>query len=155
MTTLTPPSKGIATTASTWYAAYSGFTSVRRAQSHAKVSSPTHGRAGHTIVTLHGDLDIATAPALRAHLLGALQHSARLLILDLGEVTFCDAAGLAVLTDVQRRATGFGVAVRLANPRAQTAKLLRITGLDRRFLLQPATPAGPTTYRALSKSQAV
>jgi anti-anti-sigma factor len=134
-----------ASTASTWYAGYTGFTAVRRSQIAAKAGMPTHGRPGHTIVALHGDLDIDATPALRQHLIGTLHHSARLLTLDLGEVTFCDAAGLAVLIGTQRRATGLGITLQLANARPQVAKLLRVTGLDRvltvRRSLQPQPAA--------------
>ncbi|MGI5171685.1 STAS domain-containing protein [Spirillospora sp. CA-253888] len=137
----TPP-----TTASTWYAGFGGSTAVRRAQAHAKTGLPVHGRLGQTIVALHGELDIASAPALRIHLLGTLQHSARLLILDLGEVPFCDAAGLAVLIGTGRRATGLGITLRLANPRPQVAELLHTTGLDRSFPLHP-TAAHPRPRR--------
>ena len=41
------------------------------------------------------------------------------------------AAGLVVFTGTQHRATALGVTVRLAAPRPQAAKLLRLTGLDR------------------------
>ncbi|MFG2002139.1 STAS domain-containing protein [Spirillospora sp. NPDC048911] len=122
---------------------YGGFTAARRPQAAGKPQAarrpraagksvlPAHRRPGHTIVALHGDLDIASAPALRVLLIGALHHSAGLLTIDLGEVAFCDAAGLAVLIGAQRRATGLGVSLRLANPRPQVTKLLGITGLDR------------------------
>jgi anti-anti-sigma factor len=84
-----------------------------------------------TIARLEGDLDIVAAPALRQRLLGVLSPGARLLIIDLTEVFFCDVAGLAVLVSAQRRARARGITVRLAAPRPQMAKLLRITGLDR------------------------
>ncbi|HEX2314623.1 MAG TPA: STAS domain-containing protein [Thermomonospora sp.] len=96
-----------------------------------EVTMPVPRRRGHTIVALHGDLDTAAAPALREHLVGVLRHSARLLTLDLGEVPFCDSAGLAVLLGTQRRAAVLGVTLRLAAPRPQVATLLRVTGLDR------------------------
>jgi anti-anti-sigma factor len=135
MTTVATPT--IASTASTWYAGSPGFTAVRRSQARAKRGLPGHGRPGHTIVALHGYLDIGSAPALREHLIGTLHHSARILVLDLGEVTFCDAAGLGVLIGIQRRATGLGITMHLANPRPQVAKLLRITGLGRSLTVRP------------------
>ncbi|XVQ11597.1 STAS domain-containing protein [Spirillospora sp. CA-255316] len=143
--TVMPTPAATAATAADWYAGYSGFTSVRRSQTAAKAEMPTHGRPGHTIVALHGELDIASAPALREHLLGTLQHSARLLILDLGEVSFCDATGLAVLIGLQRRATGLGVTLQLANVRPQVAKLLRITGLNRSLSVQSASTQSAST----------
>jgi anti-anti-sigma factor len=88
-------------------------------------------RPTHTIARLRGDLDVATAPALRERLAALLRPDMRLLILDLSEVGFCDAAGLAVLIGTQRRATPLDIALRLAAPRPQVAKVLHATGLDR------------------------
>ena len=59
----------------------------------------------------------------------------RLLIIDLSGVSFCDVAGLAVLIGTQRRAIARGIVVRLAAPRPQVLKLLRITGLDHRLTI--------------------
>ena len=84
-----------------------------------------------TIAMLEGDLDIATTPALRERLLGVLGLAARLLIIDLSGVSFCDVAALGMLIGTQRRASGRGITVRLAAPRPQMARLLRTTGLDR------------------------
>ena len=106
-----------------------------------EVRMPAHRRPGHTIVALHGALDAATAPALREHLVSALRRSGRLLILDLGEVSVCDTAGLAVLVGVQRRAAALGITVQLAAPSAQIVGLLHVTGLDRAFIVQAAPHA--------------
>lgn len=97
----------------------------------APASLPAARRPACTIARLRGDLDITTTPAVRKRLLGMLGPGVRLLIIDLSEVSFCDAAGLAVLIGTQRRAAARRITVRLAAPRPQTAKLLRITGLDR------------------------
>jgi anti-anti-sigma factor len=105
-----------------------------------------------TIARLEGELDIATIPELREHLLGVLSSGVRLFIIDLSGVTFCDVAGLAVLIGTQRRATARGIVVRLAAPRPQVVKLLRITGLDHRLTIcvtladaLPAERRGPPT----------
>ncbi|MFI6318867.1 STAS domain-containing protein [Nonomuraea sp. NPDC050556] len=81
-----------------------------------------------TTVHLSGAIDALT---LREKLLGALRHSTSRLVLDLSEVTFCDASGLAVLVDIQRRARAQGVTLALWAPSACVSRLLRITGLDR------------------------
>ncbi|MEU9023612.1 STAS domain-containing protein [Actinomadura sp. NPDC048394] len=70
----------------------------------SEVRMPAHRRPGHTIVALHGGLDAAAAPAPREHLVGVPRSSGRLLVLDMGEVSFCDEAGLVVLAGVQHRA---------------------------------------------------
>jgi anti-anti-sigma factor len=91
----------------------------------------------HTVVALHGELDIATAPAWRERLLGLLRPGTRLLILDLSGLSFCEAAGLAVLIGTRRRAMPLGIALVLAAPRPQVAKVLRATGLDRSLTIRP------------------
>jgi anti-anti-sigma factor len=92
-------------------------------------------RPGCNIAMLVGALDIATIPALRERLLGVLGLAARLLIVDLSGVSFCDVAGLAMLIGTQRYADGQGITIRLAAPRPQLSKLLRTTGLDRSFAI--------------------
>ncbi|MEV4579997.1 STAS domain-containing protein [Nonomuraea jabiensis] len=57
--------------------------------------------ASATIVHLRGELDLTTRETVRERVLRALQHSTSLLVLDLSEVSFCDAARLGVLIGVQ------------------------------------------------------
>lgn len=92
-------------------------------------------RPAVAIARLEGELDIATTPALRERMLSVFSPSLRLLVLDLSGVSFCDVSALAVLIATQHCASGRGIIVRLAAPRLQTAKLLRITGLDRSFTI--------------------
>ncbi|TMR19935.1 STAS domain-containing protein [Nonomuraea turkmeniaca] len=89
------------------------------------------GPSAPTVVRLSGEIDIFTSEALRRQLLGTLHYSTSLLILDLSEVSFCDAAGLAVMIGVQRRARVLGIRVALAAPRPFLSRLLHISGLDR------------------------
>ncbi|YCK40206.1 STAS domain-containing protein [Actinomadura sp. ATCC 39365] len=95
-------------------------------------ASPTEaGAAAATIVNLSGEIDIFTSTLLRRQLTDTLRHSTRLLILDLSQVSFCDASGLAVLVGIQHRARAQGITLGLAHPRPYTAQMLRLTGLDR------------------------
>jgi anti-anti-sigma factor len=105
------------------------------AQVPAGASLSVLSRPAFTIARLEGDLDIATIPALRERLLSVLGPGVRLLIIDLSGVSFCGAAALALLIGTQRGATARGSTVRLAAPRPQMVKLLRITGLDRTFAI--------------------
>ncbi|WP_433435428.1 STAS domain-containing protein [Nonomuraea sp. CA-141351] len=84
-----------------------------------------------TTVHLSGDIDIFTSAALRRQLMDTLHYSTSLLILDLSEVTFCDAGGLGVLVGIQHRARPMGITVALTAPRPFMSRLLHITGLDR------------------------
>jgi anti-sigma B factor antagonist len=104
-----------------------------RGQTQAEANLSVLSRPGWTIARLKGDLDIVNTPALRERLLSVLGPGVRLLIIDLSGVSFCDVSGLAVLIGTQRRARGLRITVRLAGPRPQMAKLLRVTGLESQF----------------------
>src|SRR5258705_8458309 len=69
---------------------------------------------GVTLAELAGELDLASAPALREQLLGLLRPGFSRLVLDLSRVSFCDASGLAVLVGTGRRARLLGGFLRLA-----------------------------------------
>jgi anti-anti-sigma factor len=62
---------------------------------------------GHVLVTVAGEVDIATVPQLRERL-AAPAASGRPLIVDLDWVTFLDAAGLGVLARAASRAAAHG-----------------------------------------------
>ncbi|WP_433334391.1 STAS domain-containing protein [Spirillospora sp. CA-294931] len=136
--------------------------------------APRDGRArapsgrGRTVLALHGEMDVATAPDLREQLRRTLNPGIALLVLDLSDVQFCDAAGLAVLVGTQRRASGLGITLRLAAPGRQVTKVLGLTGLDRCFAVHatvadalrlpedelPAAPA-PTRHTRRHKPPSV
>ncbi|WP_220448730.1 STAS domain-containing protein [Nonomuraea mesophila] len=84
-----------------------------------------------TTVRLSGEIDIFTSAALRRQLLSTLHYSTSLLILDLSQVSFCDAGGVGVLVGIQRRARSMGITLALKAPRPFMSRLLHNTGLDR------------------------
>ncbi|MFD0884195.1 STAS domain-containing protein [Streptosporangium algeriense] len=84
-----------------------------------------------TVVHLSGEIDIFTSVELRRRLMDTLRSSTSLLVIDLSQVSFCDAGGLAVLVGIQRRARPMGITLALSAPRPFMSRLLRITGLDR------------------------
>ncbi|MFB4274587.1 STAS domain-containing protein [Nonomuraea sp. MTCD27] len=86
-----------------------------------------------TLVHLSGDIDIFTTARLRQRLINTLGHSTGLLVLDLSQVTFCDVGGLGVLIGMQGRARARGITLALTGLPPRVARLLHLTGLDRRF----------------------
>ena len=90
------------------------------------------------IIRLRGEIDIATAPALRERLLDVLRPGMGVVILDLSGVLFCDASGLGVLVGVHHHATAVGVTLRLTALRPRVTRLLHIHGLDRVLTIFPA-----------------
>jgi anti-anti-sigma factor len=138
------------------------MTTSYKADGHAhirdEVSLSVLRRPAHTIARLRGELDVATAPALRERLAPLLRRRMRLLVLDLSEIRFCDAAGLAVLIGTQRRARLSGITLRLAAPGAQVANVLRATGLDRSLSIHPtlaAALAQPLTLHAATVAPSI
>jgi anti-anti-sigma factor len=110
---------------------------------------------GITIAELAGELDIASAPALREQLLGLLRPGSSRLYIDLSKVSFCDASGLAVLVGIGRRARLLGGFLRLAAVSPQADRVLHITGLHRHLPLsplptQPVPPAPGTAGQVRS-----
>jgi anti-sigma B factor antagonist len=101
-----------------------------------------------TIAELTGELDIASAPALREQLLSLLRPGSSRLVIDLSRVSFCDASGLAVLVNTGRRARLLGGFLRLAAVSPQVGRVLDITGLHRHLASFPTVQAAVTGVQA-------
>ena len=61
------------------------------------------------------------------------QTPARLLLLDLTGLSFCDARGLGALVQIANHAVAAGCRYGLIAPQRPVAKMLRIGGLNRRM----------------------
>jgi anti-sigma B factor antagonist len=90
---------------------------------------------GYPIVTVAGEIDIATVSRVRERLF-ELAASGRPLVADLDQVTFIDSAGLSALIGAANRADAHGGSLHVVCARPQIRQLFRLTGLDRR--LSPA-----------------
>lgn len=100
---------------------------------------------GITIAALTGELDIASAPALREQLLSLLRPGYSRLVIDMSKVTFADASGIAVLVSTARRARLLRGFLRLAAVSPPTRQVLHITGLDRNLAIFPTVQAAATS----------
>jgi anti-sigma B factor antagonist len=87
---------------------------------------------GYAIVTVAGEIDIATATRLRDRL-SELAASGRPLVADLDQVRFIDSAGLAALVGAANRAAAHGGSLHVVCARPRIRQLFRLTGLDRRL----------------------
>ena len=74
-----------------------------------------------------GELDIATAPQLRAALQGAVFADTP--VLDLSELTFLDSCGVHALLDFARAQNGNGPVV-ILDPSDAVTRLLELIGID-------------------------
>lgn len=77
-----------------------------------------------------GDIDMLTAPTLDDALSIAARRHARLIVIDLDEVSFLGAAGLATLANARDTAHHAGSALCLAGGTRAALRALQISGLD-------------------------
>ncbi len=90
--------------------------------------------AGEAIVDLGGELDIASAEVAVSYVRDVIDRHRRPVIVDLATLAFCDARGLAALVRMAGYAEQMGCTFQLSSPSVSLVKIMRITGLDRRFL---------------------
>jgi anti-anti-sigma factor len=88
---------------------------------------------GYQVVTVTGELDVATADQAYAYISGVIDDLPAPVSVDLSGLTFCDASGLGVLAKAARHARQAGRQLRLTSARPSLLKIMRITGLDRAF----------------------
>lgn len=89
-------------------------------------------------VRVSGELDLAAAPQLRRTLDEARTH-ARLILLDLRELSFVDCAGLHVILDASSRASAEGARLLLTGASERVESLLELTRTRNRVdVLRPA-----------------
>jgi anti-sigma B factor antagonist len=98
--------------------------------------------AGQAVVDLGGELDIATAEVAVSYVRDVISRHREPVIVDLTALAFCDARGLAALVDMADHAEQNGCPFRLVSPSPSLVKIIRITGLDRRFLACQAPAPG-------------
>jgi anti-anti-sigma factor len=91
------------------------------------------GANGYQIVSVTGELDIATAEQAYSYISEVIDGRPAPVTVDLSGLTFCDASGLGALARVARHARQAGRQVMLESVRPSVMKIMRITGLDRAF----------------------
>jgi anti-anti-sigma factor len=97
---------------------------------------------GVAVVDLGGELDIASVEVAVSYVRDVIDRHRGPVIADLTALTFCDARGLAALVRMAGYAEQKGCPFRLASPSPSLVKIMRITGLDRRFLPPPVSALG-------------
>jgi anti-sigma B factor antagonist len=90
--------------------------------------------AGEATVDLGGELDIVSAEVAVSYVRDVIDRHRGPVIVDLTALAFCDAQGLSALVRMAGYAEQMGCTFRLASPSLALVKIMRITGLDRRFL---------------------
>jgi len=87
------------------------------------------GDAAAAVLTLRGDLDLATAPNLTAAVAAVAGENPPVLVLDLTEVGFLASAGLTALLAACREAPE-GTEMRIVASGRATLRPIQLTGLE-------------------------
>jgi anti-anti-sigma factor len=64
---------------------------------HPQIEIQSNEQSGSAVLTVSGEVDLATAPALQTALLAMVERGSDKVILDMAEVTFMDSSGLSAL----------------------------------------------------------
>src|SRR5262249_30570041 len=96
------------------------------------LSSET-GMDGQQVVSMSGELDIASAQLAYTYLSDVIDHSWAPVSVDLGGVTVFDASGVGVPAPVAKHARAAGRQLKLTSVRLSLVRIMRIPGLDNMF----------------------
>jgi stage II sporulation protein AA (anti-sigma F factor antagonist) len=87
-----------------------------------------HSEGSAEIVVVRGEIDLATADAVRADVRAAFERS-QTVVLDLREVDFMDTQGLAVVIEAQRAAADDGTRFAITRAPEHVHRLFDMIGL--------------------------
>ncbi len=93
--------------------------------------------AGRHLVAVRGEIDLFTAPELKAVLAEAIEAGHTRVVVDLAETTFLDSTALGVLIGAVKRLRAHEGALAIVNVDENIAKTFEITGLDQVFTIFP------------------
>jgi anti-sigma B factor antagonist len=91
---------------------------------------------GVTVVEVGGEIDVETAPRMRAALAAAVDAGLPVVV-DLGAVTFMDSFGFGVLAAAHQQGARAGTPVALRAVSHRIRHLLGLLGLDAVLTLEP------------------
>jgi anti-sigma B factor antagonist len=100
-----------------------------------------HRIGAHTVVGVTGEIDVATAPALRDTLLALVNRGAPSLVLDLRGVTFVDSTGIGSLLRIHHRQSLLGGSVHFVADQPAVLRVFDLMQLRRRLHVTPTVAA--------------
>lgn len=88
------------------------------------------------VVAVRGEIDLFTAPELKAALGEAIEAGRTRIVVDLSDTTFLDSTALGVLIGTVKRLRSRDGRLTIVNTDASIAKTFEITGLDQIFTIR-------------------
>ena len=109
------------------------------------------GAVGIDVLTVDGEVDVATAPRLRQLLDDVIESGHGRVVVDLSTVGFLDSSGLGALVWGLKKARARGGWVRLVIGQPRVRRVFELTGLDRSFAVYDTVDAAraPEPARAV------
>lgn len=89
-----------------------------------------------TVVTVHGELDLASGDRLREAIDDGLSDPEPRIAVDLTDVSFMDSSSLGILLASLKRAHELGGELRLVGVQGSPARVLELSGLDDTFIVE-------------------
>lgn len=106
------------------------------------LSVSTREEGDVTVVTLAGEIDVFSAPALRDQFAQVIDAGHTRLLADLTDVPFLDSTGLGVLVGRLKVVRVQGGELRLVISSERLLRNFQITGLDKVFEIYPSVAEG-------------
>jgi len=108
-----------------------GANDEARTVARGQLTITRHAGEGRCLVELQGELDLATADALRVELEAVEADGPEATVVDLRGLRFIDSTGLSVLFDAVERAADNRRRLTFTRSSPEVERTLRLTGLDR------------------------
>lgn len=109
--------------------------------SHRFDIATEHLGTGAPVVTVAGEVDLATAPALTQALLGATEEWTGEVIVDLTGCSFLDSKGLGALIAIRERLEHSNRRLALVQSNRRVMRIFQITQSDELFEIYPTVAA--------------
>ncbi len=89
--------------------------------------------SGAPVIAIGGEVDLSNAATLQAKIDEIVGADAERVVLDLSSLTFLDSTGIAVLVQLHNRLGS----VQVRNPTPVVGRIIKVTGLQEVFGLEP------------------
>lgn len=120
-----------------------------------ELSLQTGTVADRTVLQVSGEVDVYTAPNLRARLLELVTGGVRHLVVDMSRVEFLDSTGLGVLVGGLKRIRPAGGTMVLVCNQERILKIFRITGLEKVFTIVASVDAAVALGESAGTTEAI
>ena len=119
-----------------------------------QLTEETFGPSG-LVVSVSGELDIATAPALRDHLTAAIEAGKHRIVIDLADIDFVDSIALATIVHAKKELPPHGKLALAVDPASYVMLIFESGGLTKVLDLvpQPAMRRSSTSRASAAPSR--